>query len=385
MSDSPSGAGPDWTLALDTPFADELRETLLGLPLRALHRFPPPRNGGLPFGHEVRIARRFLTGRSSSLDESGLWSAYQALASARERLALAALVRCAALASSAWEDLLGRDAVSRWRERGLVAEAGAGLRARFRVISLESCLLVADPVGERFPGYVHVGQDSLGLVEHVAALRLAPARRFLDVGTGSGVVLLACRELGRHALGVDINPRAARSARFSSLLSGASCEVRESDLFAEDLGERFGLVTWNLPFRFIPEDEREANLDGYGGHLGIELTLRFAEVLPRLLDDGGVAVVLTSAPILDDGRDELLRELSERCPRLGLDARIHVLQAYWTPGLWRFHRQHGVRRFESVILHLRHGAGRVERVPPSLARRGVDALRERVFYARYER
>jgi SAM-dependent methyltransferase len=231
-----------------------------------------------------------------------------------------------------------------------------------------------------------VGQDSLGLVEHLAALRGRARGGFLDVGTGTGVVLLASLRAGERAVGVDVNPRAVRAARFNAALSRAACELRCEDVFAAPPpAERFGLVTWNIPFVFMPEASRAANLDGFGGHLGIELTLRFVEALPRLLAEDGLAVVLTSAPIFDDGRDVLASELSERLGPLRLDARIRVLQAFWMPGLWRFHREHGVRRTESVILHLRHGSGRVERIPPSPARRALDALRERAFYALYER
>ena len=374
----------DWTAALAGPFGEELRETLLALPLRDVQRLPPPRRGGgLPIGHELRILRRYLRGESSLLDPSGLSGLYRALAAPRTRLLHRGMIQGEPLAAPRWEDLLGRETVDRWRRHGALCERGAELWCPFRVIVLAEKIFVVDPLDVPFPGRIHIGQDSLNLVEHVGASSRPALGRYLDVGTGSGVVLLTTLRPGQQGVGLDINPRAVRAARFNAALNGIACEIREGDVFASD-SAAFDLVTWNTPFVLIPEEGRQSHVDGYGGHLGIELTLRFFDRLPSLLREDGEAVLLSSAPVMDDGSNVLERELLERGPRAALDTTLVVLQTSWYPELFAFWRSHGVRRCESVILHISRGSGRLKRADPPLAQRLIDRVRERLFYLRYE-
>lgn len=352
--------GTDWTTSFDeAAFRDEFCRIIREWKVGALQRFPPPKSSGLPFGHELRIARRFLSGRSSLLDESGLSSAYRLLASERQRLVYRAVVLGEPLARAEWQALVGSAAVGPWTERGLLREeAGGRLAARFRVIALDDLLFVTDPLTESFPLRVHIGQDSLNMVEFVRPRVAGRTGLSLDVGPGTGVLLIALGRGRESGLGVDINPRAMRVATLNAHLNGAHhCRVVNRDIFQADLGEKFDLVTWNTPFMFMPESWAERSVDGYGGHLGIEISLRFVERLPHLLRDDGAAYVLSAAPQMTDGTNRLDDELRARVKALGLDVVGHVLQTFWVPELRDFYHQHGVKRFESIMLEVTRGAG----------------------------
>lgn len=71
--------------------------------------------------------------------------------------------------------------------------------------------------------------------------------RFLDLGTGSGILGLACCKLGLSGLGVDVDPLAVANARENKRLNGVG------DAFAVGVGSvaglartRFGLILANI-------------------------------------------------------------------------------------------------------------------------------------------
>jgi SAM-dependent methyltransferase len=297
-----------------------------------------------------------------------------------------ALVVGQLFSSAWWKSLLGERQFSQWRQRGLVETNSAGLvSATFRALPLDELLLLSDPLATCFENRVHFGRDSLNMAEFLQSrtdddLRPAQPRRFLDVGTGTGVILLNFARFFDEAVGIDINPRAVVATRLNARLNGvANARAIHRDIFCrpEDLGE-FQFVTWNAPFMFFPHDERAKNIDGYGGNFGIELTLDFLKVLPGLLAPSGQAFVLTAAPVMFTNENRLISELSKVARESCLDVSVHFLFSFWFEKFGAFYRQHGIRRFESVILEIRSGTGRLERVSPRWTRRVGDRMKRMV-------
>lgn len=378
MSQPATPATTDWTTAFDGEFGDAFCQTMRELPLSQLQRFPPPKGGGLPFGHEMRIAQRFLTGGSSMLDPSGLSGVYRRLAPATLQTLYRGMVLGQPLPRDQWQSLIGRESAEQWAAHGLLDPAADhSWRCRFRVIVLGPLRFVVDHNDTSIAQRVHIGQDSLNMMEFVQRQVGGARGSMLDVGTGSGLQLLALGRSRESALGVDINPRAVRLSRLNGRLSdAATCRFEERDAFDREWRPSpFHLITWNLPFMFFPENEVANNLDGHGGHLGIALTLAFVERLADLLHADGVAWLLTSAPVLFDGQNGLEIELARRAERCRLDIATHVLQKYWDKKHAPFHRGHNIRSFESVMVRIRLGSGQFERHPPNAFRRGVDQVR----------
>ena len=375
----------DWTESLQGEFGQSFIRDIKSLDIGSLQRFPPPKVGGLPLGHELRILRRFARGGSSMLDQSAFSELYRALASPRQRLAYRAVVIGDELSHDEWTRLIGQSAVTAWtREQLLAPTATGGLRARFRAIAASGLVLIVDPLHDTFRFRVHIGQDSLNMAEFLTERRFSPEVRNLDVGTGSGILLMTVARGRREGVGVDINPRAVRLATFNTKLNDlANCRVEERDVFTSgDRLGRFDIVTWNTPFMFFPESWKETSVDGYGGHLGIEIPLKFVDLLPSLLAERGTAFVLAAGPRMLDGTNRLDLELEQRAPSLKLDIVAHVLQTFWVPGLRDFYTQHGVRNFESVMLEISPGRGRVIRREPHAAVVAADAVRDWIYRVR---
>jgi release factor glutamine methyltransferase len=145
--------------------------------------------------------------------------------------------------------------------------------------------------------------DTETLVETaLAELRHNPPARFLDLGTGSGAILIALlKEWPRAtAIGIDKSPAALLVARNNALRHRVAdrAELRHGD-WAQDIAERFDLVISNPPY--ISDDEfvqldpdvrayepAEALLAGPTGLADIE---RIAEALPALLMPQAPAIV----------------------------------------------------------------------------------------------
>lgn len=380
----------DWTLALAEPLMSRLASTLNQLNLSDLQRFPPPRIGGLPFGHEWRILRRYLAGRSTVQDPSGLSSFYLKSASNKERTRYRAFILRRPLSRVDWVNLIGRDDVDDWERNALLQPTATGeLRSAFRAVPFYNLTLVADPVEFLDDHRVPLGQDGFNFVEVIRA-NCDVRGPVLDVGCGSGVILLSTQVPGHRCVGVDINTRAIRIAQFNSLLNGISSEILERDIFRsphEELG-RFEFVTWNTPFVYFPENERAANREGAGGELGIEIPLAFFELLAEYLTETGQAALQASSPVLTDGRNVMEEELRSRGARVGLNTTVHVVQDMWyPPPLGNFHRERGIAKFEVVILQVKRSkpGGAVRRVEPPLTRRAADLLRGRLYDFRLRR
>ena len=69
----------------------------------------------------------------------------------------------------------------------------------------------------------------------------------LDIGTGSGILVLAAVTLGIHrGLGIDIDPCARAEARENVALNDLSTRIKISDQYLETINDSFFMVTANL-------------------------------------------------------------------------------------------------------------------------------------------
>ena len=145
--------------------------------------------------------------------------------------------------------------------------------------------------------------ESEGLVEVVLA-RVDPeaALRLLDLGTGSGCLLLALlSELPRsHGVGIDCSFAALRRARANAETLGLTARARfQGGTWTRGLDGPFDVVVTNPPY--IPSDEIDtlspevarydprSALDG--GFDGFDAYRAILADLPRLLVPGGLAVL----------------------------------------------------------------------------------------------
>lgn len=125
----------------------------------------------------------------------------------------------------------GTLALARWRlARSRVHHVAGG-----PLVVLPS---VFDPVHTRVGAW---------LAEHAVGLA-APGQRWLEIGSGSGVVACALARAGAEVTAIDIDPQAVRNTRLNAALAELPLRALEGDLFGPVAGERFDAVVANLPF-----------------------------------------------------------------------------------------------------------------------------------------
>jgi release factor glutamine methyltransferase len=149
--------------------------------------------------------------------------------------------------------------------------------------------------------------DSETLVEEVlAARRDRPPARILDLGTGTGCLLLSLLKEwpGAWGMGVDRSEAAARVARLNAVRLGL--ESRSAVVvgdWADALDGTFDVVVANPPYipdreiaGLAPEVARfEPRGALSGGPDGLDAYRSIARMLPRLLADGGIVALEVGA------------------------------------------------------------------------------------------
>jgi release factor glutamine methyltransferase len=160
-------------------------------------------------------------------------------------------------------------------------------RDRELVATVDGLRLVVLPsvFHPRFFGSSKIFADYLR-TQHLAG------KRFLDLGTGSGILGLVASRAGATVTAVDVNPRAVECARRNAAQAGMAMECRVSDLFSAVAAERFDIVAWNPPF--FPKtagDAAEAALFAGKDYSSIR---RFAKEVREHLAAGGRVLLILS-------------------------------------------------------------------------------------------
>lgn len=174
--------------------------------------------------------------------------------------------------------------------------------------------------------------DSEAIVEAALAAFEPPARigRVLDLGTGTGALLLAVLAEcpGAIGVGVDLSPAAAALAAGNAVVNGfAGRAAFLCGDWAEAIAGRFDLILSNPPyvetaavFGLMPEVARyEPALALDGGADGLDAYRRLVGMVPRLLAPGGRAVFEIGA-----GQRGAVEDLARRAGLLPIGVRLDL-------------------------------------------------------------
>jgi release factor glutamine methyltransferase len=162
-------------------------------------------------------------------------------------------------------------------------------------------------------------------------LRKRKPMRILDLGTGSGCILLSLLHAFPNAtgLGVDLAPRAVEQARLNAEQLGLDnrCEIRINNWFT-GIEEQFDIVSFNPPY--IPTSDLpklmpavrdfEPRLALDGGEDGMDPYRIVIPALPKLIKKGGYAGI-EMGDYQTQAIEQMLRQAGYRDIRLLIDFR----------------------------------------------------------------
>ncbi len=137
----------------------------------------------------------------------------------------------------------------------------------------------------------HVYRPSDDTYLLMAGISVAPGERFLEVGTGTGLIALHAAAF-TSAVATDADPRAVGLARANARRNRVAMEVVRCDLMAGVRGP-FDVVAFNPPYLEGGAEDEEGRA-WHGGPSGSEVAMRFLRDLPRVLARGRRAYLLLS-------------------------------------------------------------------------------------------
>ena len=162
------------------------------------------------------------------------------------------------------------------------------------------------------PGVFRPRPDSWMLARALAAERLPPAARVLDVCTGSGLLAVTAALHGAQATAVDVSRRAVWCAALNARLNGVRVRGVRGDLLAPVRGERFDAIVSNPPY--LPADDDELPTHGQrrawdAGRDGRAILDRLCAEAPAHLAPGGILLLVHSSL---SGTEATVSALNER-------------------------------------------------------------------------
>ncbi|MDD3287629.1 MAG: peptide chain release factor N(5)-glutamine methyltransferase [Alphaproteobacteria bacterium] len=144
--------------------------------------------------------------------------------------------------------------------------------------------------------------DSETLIEAILRLTQTPPSRILDLGTGSGCLLLALLSEYPQAtgLGIDLAPGAVQQAKQNAKQLNLSkrAEFKVGD-WLENISEKFDIIISNPPYiasteipDLMPEVRNHDPLRALdGGTSGLEIYKILIPQIPKFLNPGGMIVM----------------------------------------------------------------------------------------------
>ena len=187
---------------------------------------------------------------------------------------------------------------------GALERTGDRMRSTVRFSTIDSvdsdddgspdALHVHSAYPTRDPDAVFFGPDTYRFI-HLLRRTVAPARRLVDIGAGTGAGGLALRDRVDHVVLADINHAALRHARINAAIAGArAVEVVESDLLAGVTGPVDAVIA-NPPY--LADPGHRLYRDG-GGALGFDLAVRIVQQALARLEPRGQLVLYTGSPVV---------------------------------------------------------------------------------------
>jgi release factor glutamine methyltransferase len=135
-------------------------------------------------------------------------------------------------------------------------------------------------------------EDSYLMID---AIEVHEGERFLDMGTGTGIIGICAALEGAEVTAADISEKALKCAEKNAKANGVSISIIKSELFQEIEGQ-FDVIAFNPPY--LPEsgvDYGEISIALESGKGGSQAAEDFLKGLLKHLVPGGRAYLLLSS------------------------------------------------------------------------------------------
>ena len=119
--------------------------------------------------------------------------------------------------------------------------------------------------------------------------------RFLEMGSGSGLIAIHAAKAGALVTAADVNPHAVECTRRNAMRNDVRIDVVESDLF-ENVEGVFDVIAFNPPYLAVEETSTAwIEKSWSGGMDGTEVSAVFLEEARKYLAPGGRMYMILSS------------------------------------------------------------------------------------------
>lgn len=114
----------------------------------------------------------------------------------------------------------------------------------------------------------------------------------LEIGTGTGIISIACALNGSYVTSVDVSPKSVNCAKKNAEMNEVTLNLFQSDLF-ENVSGIFDEIVFNPPY--LPTSDSFTGSEQWnGGPDGFRVTRPFLRAAPDFLrDQGKVRIILS--------------------------------------------------------------------------------------------
>ena len=242
-----------------------------------------------------------------------------------------------------------------------VLTQGHEIRSRFSLLSCFGLNLFIDwpivtPNGRFISSDTYLASSSYDCAQEVINKR--PRGSSLDLGSGSGLIVMLLANSSETATGIDIDPKAIFLSRLNLEINGLNANILESDLTsALDPTTLFDTIFINPTWRIVPPGIRYPNPVARVGHGedGLDQVRKILKLLPTHLAPRGEAVMRFDIP-LGITNSKTVRENATTLLGKGFDVRFKELN---TVSVERqseisadtcFHLNHGITNLKELFL-----------------------------------
>ena len=143
------------------------------------------------------------------------------------------------------------------------------------------------------PEVYNPSDDSFLLLKVIDGI--APGKRFLEIGSGTGLLSIHAAKLGARVTAADINPHAVECTVRNGARNGVRMEVVRSDLF-ERIQGNYDVIVFNPPYLPGPASSTSWIERAWsGGDEGSEVAVRFLKEAWKHLSPGGRIFMILSS------------------------------------------------------------------------------------------
>ena len=116
-------------------------------------------------------------------------------------------------------------------------------------------------------------------------------KRFIEPGTGSGLIAIAAAKQGAIVTAIDINPAAVECCKMNAMINNVDIEVIESDLFDKLENKVYDVVAINPPY-YKKNAEKPSDFAWYCGEDGAYFKNLFSQLKYHIHPDTEIIMTL---------------------------------------------------------------------------------------------